>query len=79
MLLAHAMLVRPSPALIMWWFGLSALLHVIFAVHSVFVALREVAPAATALYPINALVIVYVALAVARGSRATLLESPAAP
>ena len=40
---------------------------------------REVVPAATAPYPIDALVIVYVALAVARGSHATLPGSPAAP
>jgi hypothetical protein len=61
------------------WILLSALLLVLFALQSVVVALREVAPAAAALHPDNALVIFYVALVVARGSRATLLESPAAP
>jgi Ni,Fe-hydrogenase I cytochrome b subunit len=61
------------------WIGLSALLLVLFALQSVFVALREVIPAAAALHPVNALAIFYVALVVARGSRATLLDSPAAP
>ncbi len=59
------------------WIGLSALLVVLFALQSVFVALRSAAPAAAALHPVNALAIFYVAQLVARGSRA-LLVSPAA-
>jgi mercuric ion transport protein len=50
------------------WIGLSALLLVLFALQSVFVALREVLPAAAALHPVNALAIFGVALHVARRS-----------
>ena len=50
------------------WIGLSALLLVLFAFQSVFVALREVLPAAAALHPVNALAIFGVALHVARRS-----------
>ena len=51
------------------WIGLSALMLVLFALQSVFVALREIMPAAAALHPVNALAIFGVALHLARGSR----------
>lgn len=54
------------------WVGRSALLLLLFALQSVFVALREPLPALAALHPVNALVIFYVALLTARGSRAVL-------
>jgi hypothetical protein len=50
------------------WIGLSALILVLFAFQSVFVALREV-PALAALHPVNALAIFGVALHLARRSR----------
>lgn len=54
------------------WVGRSALLLLLFALQSVFVALREPLPALAALHPVNALVIFYVAQLTARGSRAVL-------
>lgn len=51
------------------WIGLSALILVLFAFQSVFVALREVMPAIAALHPVNALAIFGVALHLARRSR----------
>lgn len=51
-----------------WWIGLSALLLVLFAFQSVFVALRDILPALAALHPVNALAIFYVAQLVARRS-----------
>ena len=57
------------------WIGLSGLLLVLFALQSVFVALRPVMPAAAALHPVNALVIFAVAGTMARGSR-VLLDMP---
>lgn len=51
------------------WIGLSALILVLFALLSVFVALREVMPALAALHPVNALAIFGVALHLARRSR----------
>lgn len=59
------------------WIGLSALLLVLFALQSVFVALREVLPAASAFHPVNALAIFGVALHVARRSGATQDAGPA--
>jgi hypothetical protein len=59
------------------WIGLSALLLVLFAFQSVFVALREVLPAVAALHPVNALAIFGVALHVARRSR-VLADGPPA-
>lgn len=50
------------------WVGLSALILVLFAFQSVFVALREVMPALAALHPVNALAIFGVALHLARRS-----------
>jgi Ni,Fe-hydrogenase I cytochrome b subunit len=60
------------------WIGLSALLLVLFAFQSVFVALREVLPAAAALHPVNALAIFGVALHVARRSRTAAVAGPTA-
>lgn len=60
------------------WIGLSALLLVLFALQSVFVALREALPAAAALHPVNALAIFGVALHVARRSGAVLDAGPTA-
>ena len=60
------------------WIGLSALLLVLFAFQSVFVALRELLPAAAALHPVNALAIFGVALHVARRSGALLDAGPTA-
>jgi mercuric ion transport protein len=57
------------------WIGLSTLILVLFALQSVFVALREVLPAAAALHPVNALVIFGVALHVARRSRTLIGEA----
>jgi hypothetical protein len=51
------------------WIGLSALILVLFAFQSVFVALRDVMPALAALHPVNALAIFGVALHIARRSR----------
>lgn len=51
------------------WVGLSALILVLFAFQSVFVALREVMPAVAALHPVNALAIFGVALHLARRAR----------
>lgn len=59
------------------WIGLSALMLVLFAFQSVFVALREVIPEAAALHPVNALAIFGLALHVARRSRALASSSPA--
>jgi hypothetical protein len=58
------------------WIGLSALLLVLFAFQSVFVALREIMPAAAALHPVNALAIFAVALHVARRSRSLASSAP---
>lgn len=58
------------------WVGLSALMLVLFAFQSVFVALRDVMPAAAALHPVNALAIFGVALHVARRSRALTSSAP---
>lgn len=60
------------------WIGLSALILVLFAFQSVFVALREVMPAAAALHPVNALAIFGVALHVARRSLALAEDRSAA-
>lgn len=51
------------------WIGLSALILVLFAMQSVFVAFREVMPPLAALHPVNALAIFGVALHLARQSR----------
>lgn len=59
------------------WIGLSALMLVLFAFQSVFVALRGVMPEAAALHPVNALAIFGVALHVARRSRALASRTPA--
>jgi hypothetical protein len=58
------------------WIGLSALLLVLFAFQSVFVALRGVMPEAAALHPVNALAIFAVSLHVARRSRALAASAP---
>jgi hypothetical protein len=50
------------------WISLSALILVLFAFQSVFVALREVMPALAALHPVNALAIFGVALHLSRRS-----------
>ena len=55
------------------WIGLSALLLLLFAMQSVFVALRPALPAVAALHPVNALAIFGVAFHVATRSRAVLL------
>ena len=60
------------------WVGLSALLLVLFALQSVFVALREIAPAVAALHPVNALAIFGVALHVAMRSRVLAADRSAA-
>jgi hypothetical protein len=52
------------------WIGLTVLLLVLFALQSVFVALRGVMPEAAALHPVNALAIFAVSLHVASRSRA---------
>jgi mercuric ion transport protein len=51
------------------WIGLATVLLVLFAFQSVFVALREVLPAAAALHPVNALAIFGVAFHTATRSR----------
>ena len=61
------------------WVGLSALLLVLFALQSVFVALRGAAPVLAALHPVNALVIFYVAQLVARESPVLLASPRGAP
>jgi mercuric ion transport protein len=58
------------------WVGLSALMLVLFAFQSVFVALREVMPEGAALHPVNALAIFAVALHVARRSRLLVSSAP---
>jgi hypothetical protein len=58
------------------WIGLSALLLVLFAFQSVFVALRGVMPEAAALHPVNALAIFAVSLHVASRSRALAASAP---
>lgn len=60
------------------WIGLAALLLVLFAMQSVFIALRDSLPAVAALHPVNALVIFGVALHVARSSRVLAVSSVAA-
>lgn len=50
------------------WVGQSALLLILFALQSLFVAFRADFPAAAALHPVNALAIFFVAQLVARGS-----------
>lgn len=51
------------------WIGLSALILVLFAFQSLFVALREVLPGIAALHPVNALAIFGLAFHVATRSR----------
>lgn len=58
------------------WIGLSALLLVLFAMQSVFVAFRADLPAAAALHPVNALAIFYVAQLVARGAPSVVRSAP---
>lgn len=58
------------------WIGLAALLLVLFAFQSVFVALREAVPAAAALHPVNALAIFGVALHTATRSRSLARREP---
>ncbi len=60
------------------WIGLSALLLVLFALQSVFVALREIVPAVAALHPVNALAIFGAALHVAMRSRGLANDRAAA-
>jgi hypothetical protein len=60
------------------WIGLSALLLVLFALQSLFIAFRADLPAAAALHPVNALAIFYVAQLVARGSL-SLVRTPVTP
>lgn len=59
------------------WIGLAALLLVLFAFQSVFVALREVVPSAAALHPVNALAIFGVAFHTATRSRTLARREPA--
>lgn len=59
------------------WIGLSTLMLLLFALQSVFVALRDVMPAIAALHPVNALVIFGVALQLARKSRVLANDRPA--
>jgi hypothetical protein len=61
------------------WIGLSALLLVLFAFQSIFIAFRESLPVAAALHPVNALAIFYVAQLVARGSLGLLPTTTATP
>jgi hypothetical protein len=60
------------------WIGLSALILLLFAFQSVFVAFREAVPAVAALHPVNALAIFGLALHIARGSRVLADERPVA-
>ena len=60
------------------WIGLSALVLVLFAFQSVFVAVRDAMPAAAALHPVNALAIFAVALQIARRSRVLADDRPPA-
>lgn len=54
------------------WVGLSATLQLLFALQSVFIALRDSLPALAALHPVNALAIFYVAQLTARGASAVI-------
>lgn len=58
------------------WIGLSALLLVLFAFQSVFVAFRGGMPALAALHPVNALAIFWVALYVARNAQTVAVARP---
>lgn len=59
--------------------GLSALILGLFALQSVLVALRADLPAVAALHPVNGFAIVYVAIALARASRASRVTGAARP
>jgi hypothetical protein len=62
------------------WIGGSALLLGLFALQSVFVALRGSSPAVAALHPVNALAIFWVAQGLARGSISLITAAmPEAP
>ena len=58
--------------------GLSALLLLLFALQSVFIALRTSAPEVAALHPVNGFLILLVAITVSRASWAVREEAPAA-
>jgi hypothetical protein len=58
------------------WIGLSALILLLFAFQSVFVAFREAVPAVAALHPVNALAIFGLALHLARRSRVLADDRP---
>lgn len=59
------------------WIGLSALILVLFAFQSLFIALRDVLPSIAALHAVNALAIFGVSLHVARRSRVLAAARPA--
>ena len=67
-LIVLAILGRPSR----WVIGASVLLPVLFAMQSVFVALRPTTPAAAALHPLNGFLILGVSVVVAWSTRAYL-------
>jgi mercuric ion transport protein len=56
--------------------GLSALLLLLFALQSVFIALRTSAPEVAALHPVNGFLILLVAITVTRASWAVRNEAP---
>jgi mercuric ion transport protein len=58
------------------WIGLSAVLLVLFAFQSVFIAFRGEMPALAALHPVNALAIFSVSLYLARNARAVVVAPP---
>jgi mercuric ion transport protein len=60
------------------WIGLSAVLLVLFAFQSVFIAFRGGMPALAALHAVNALAIFSVSLYLARNARTVIVARPSA-
>ncbi len=58
--------------------GLSALLLALFALQSVFVALRPTAPTVASLHPLNGFLILFVAITLSRAAWAVRREAPIA-